>query len=234
VSFGTDFVAYHPHMQTPLTLPSFKRLIIMPIVLAVLMCIVLGYGMRSAEQWSLAVDESDIVISHANNLMRLMVDEETGLRGYLLTSDPVFLEPYNIAIRNTDSEFILLFDLVAKFPDQTNQLTVLQAAHRDWIRGANIEISSLATSSTGKAVLLDRKQKMDLMRGQIDGFTHSASIRRSQTLAHVATVNRILLFGIVDLAILLAAFLIWQIQRGMQAVVSTHLEIQALSSKSRT
>jgi hypothetical protein len=50
----------------------------------------------------------------------------------------------------------------------------------------------------------------------------------------VATVNRILLFGSVDLAILLAAFLIWQIQRGMQAVVSTHLEIQALSGKSRT
>jgi CHASE3 domain sensor protein len=227
-------VGYYPHMQTPLTLPSFKRLIILPVVLAGSLSIVLSYGLRSAEQRSLAVDESDVVISHTNNLMRLMVDEETGLRGYLLTGDPAFLEPYTIATKNTDSEFTLLFDLVAKFPDQTKELTELQTAHQDWIRGANDEISSLATRSPGKAVLLDRKHQMDLMRGQIDSFTRWAGKRRSQTLARVATVNRILLFGSVDLAILLAAFLIWQIQRGMQAVVSTHLEIQALSGKSRT
>jgi CHASE3 domain sensor protein len=221
-------------MQTPLTLPSFKRLIILPVILAGLLSIVLGYGLHSAEQRSSAVDESDVVISHANNLMRLMVDEETGLRGYLLTSDPVFLEPYNVATKNMDSEFTLLFDLVAKFPDQTRQLTELRAAHQDWIRGANDEILSLATRSPGKTVLLDRKRQMDVMRGQIDSFTRSANVRRLQTLARAENVNRILLFGAVDLAILLAAFLIWQIQRGMQAVVSTHLEIQALSSKSRT
>jgi CHASE3 domain sensor protein len=166
--------------------------------------------------------------------MKLIVDEETGLRGYLLTSDPEFLEPYNIAVKNMDSEFTLLFEFVAKFPDQTERLTKLQVVHQDWIRGANTEISFLAARSPSKVVLLERKHQMDLMRGEIDAFTQRESVRRSQTLASVQTVNRILLFGAVDLAILLAAFLIWQIQRGMQAVVSTHLEIQARSSKSRT
>ncbi len=38
-----------------------------------------------------------------NLLMQQMLDAETGLRGYLLTSDENYLKPYNEAIQNISS-----------------------------------------------------------------------------------------------------------------------------------
>jgi hypothetical protein len=51
-------------------------------------------------------------------------------------------------------------------------------------------------------------------------------MQRSLRLAHALRSNRIILFGSVDFAILLAAFLIWQTQRGIGDIVQTHLELQ--------
>lgn len=196
-----------------------------------MLCLVLSLGLRSVEQRSLAVDDADLVIAHSNNLIKLMVDEETGLRGYLLTKDPVFLEPFQVAERQMDSEFSELFRLVAKFPAQTRQLVTLQAAHREWKLEANREISAPTADVTGNAFLLNRKQKMDSMRGEMDRFASWAETERSQTLAHTLRTNRMILFGTVDFAILLAAFLLWQTQRGIREIIQTHVELQSQLNK---
>jgi CHASE3 domain sensor protein len=207
-------------------LPNFRRLIILPVAMSGLLCLVLGYGLRSVERKSLAVDEADLVIAHSNNLIKLMVDEETGLRGYLLTKNPVFLQPFQVADKRLDSEFLALFGLLRNFPDQTGQLAALQAAHQDWKREANDEILAPLTRVPDTEFLLQRKRKMDGMRGEMDSFADWAETQRSLRLAHALRSNRIILFGSVDFAILLAAFLIWQTQRGIGDIVQTHLELQ--------
>jgi CHASE3 domain sensor protein len=210
-----------------LPLPNFSRLTILPLAVLGLLCLVLSYGLYSVEQRSLAVDDADLVIAHSNNLIKLMVDEETGLRGYLLTKDPVFLQPFQVADKQMDSEFSELFRLLTKFPAQTGQLVELQRAHQDWKLEANHEISDPSAEVTGTAFLLKRKQTMDSMRGEMDGFANWAETQRSQTLAHTRSSNRIILFGTVDFAILLAAFLVWQTQRGIRDIIQTHLELQS-------
>lgn len=214
-----------------LPLPNFNRLIILPLAVLGLLCLVLSYGLRSVEQRSLAVDDADLVISHSNNLIRLMVDEETGLRGYLLTKDPVFLEPFQVADKRLDSEFSALFGLLSKFPTQTRQLVELQAAHGDWRLEASREISAPSGEATGNTFLLKRKQKMDSMRIEMDDFAAWAETQRSETLAHTLRTNRMILFGTVDFAILLAAFLLWQTQRGIREIIRTHLELQGQLNK---
>jgi CHASE3 domain sensor protein len=209
-----------------LPLPYFRRLLILPVAMSGLLCLVLGYGLRSVERRSLAVDEADLVIAHSNNLIKLMVDEETGLRGYLLTKDPVFLQPFQVADKRMDSEFSALFGLLHSFPNQTKQLAGLQTAHQNWKREANDEISAPLTGISGNAFLLTRKQKMDEMRGEMDSFADSAETQRSQILAHALRSNRIILFASIDFAILLAAFLIWQTERGIRDIVQTHSELQ--------
>jgi CHASE3 domain sensor protein len=191
-----------------------------------LLCLVLAYGLHSVERRSLAVVEADLVIAHSNNLIKLMVDEETGLRGYLLTKNPVFLQPFQVADKRMDAEFLALFGLLRNVPNQTKQLAGLQTAHLDWEREAKDEISTPMTGIPGNAFLLIRKQKMDGMRGEMDSFADWAEARRSQTLAHALRNNRIILFASVDFAILLAAFLIWQTQRGIRDIVQTHSELQ--------
>ena len=214
-----------------LPLPNFKRLTILPLAVLGSMCLVLSYGLRSVEQRSLAVDDADLVIAHSNNLIKLMVDEETGLRGYLLTKDPVFLEPFQVADRQLDSEFAALFVLLNRFPTQTRQLTELQAANRDWKLEANREISSPSAETASNAFLLKRKQQMDSMRIEMDSFANWAETERSQTFAHTLRANHIILFGTVDFAILLAAFLLWQTQRGIREIIQTHMELQSQLNK---
>jgi CHASE3 domain sensor protein len=214
-----------------LPLPNFSRLTILPLAVLGSMCLVLSYGLRSVEQRSLAVDDADLVIAHSNNLIKLMVDEETGLRGYLLTKDPVFLEPFQLGDKRLDSEFSALFGLLTKFPDQTRQIRELQAAQQDWRLEANREISAPSTETTGNAFLLNRKQKMDSMRVEMDSFANWAETQRSLTLAHTLRTNHVILFGTVDFAILLAAFLLWQTQRGIREIIQTHMELQSQLNK---
>jgi CHASE3 domain sensor protein len=218
-------------MRTLLPLPNIRRLIILPLGVLGLLCLVLSYGLRSVERRSLAVDDADLVIAHSNNLIKLMVDEETGLRGYLLTKDPVFLEPFQVADKRMDPEFSALFALLSNSPTQTRQLVELQAVHQDWKREANEEISAPSAEIAGNAFLLKRKQKMDSMRVEMDTFADWAETQRSKTLAYALRSNRITLFGSVDFAILLAAFLLWQTQKGIHDIVQTHLELQNQFSK---
>jgi CHASE3 domain sensor protein len=187
--------------------------------------------MACVERRSLAVVEADLVIAHSNNLIKLMVDEETGLRGYLLTKDPVFLEPFQVADTRLGSEFSALFGLLTKFPTQTRQMRELQSAHQDWRQEASREISAPSTETTGNAFLLNRKQEMDSMRVEMDSFANWAETQRSQTLAHTLRTNHIILFGTVDFAILLAAFLLWQTQRGIREIIQTHMELQSQLNK---
>src|SRR5690348_16086535 len=44
-----------------------------------------------------AVEHSEQVIGKANQVAKLAADEESGLRGYLLSGDQAFLEPYLVA-----------------------------------------------------------------------------------------------------------------------------------------
>jgi CHASE3 domain sensor protein len=201
-------------------------LTILPLAVIGLLCLALSYGLYSVEQRSLAVDDADLVISHSSNLIKLMVDEETGLRGYLLTKNPVFLEPFQTADREMDSEFSELFRLLIRFPVQTGQLAELQRTHREWKLEADHEIAAPSAEVTGNAFLLKRKQTMDVMRGEMDRFANWAEMERSATLARTLRNNRMILFGTVDFAILLAAFLLWQTQKGIRDIIRTHLELQ--------
>src|SRR5947209_4007646 len=96
---------------------SFKRLlrrtVAVPVILLMLLAatlvseiLLLSFSLR----W---VDHSDQVISNARQMMRYMVEMETGLRGYHLTGDRTFLGAYN--------------DARQKFPAQSEQLWQMTA-----------------------------------------------------------------------------------------------------------
>jgi CHASE3 domain sensor protein len=210
--------------------PVFRKLIVLPLMFLGLLGLVLVYGLRSVEKKSLAVDEADLVIAHSNNLIKLMIDEETELRGYLLTKNPVFLQPFHVADRQLDSEFAALSDLIKLSPDEMQLLKRLKADHEDWTREANGEIASPSTGVPGSDFLLNRKREMDGIRMQMDRILNSAENKRSQTLYETLRSNRIILFGSADFAILIVACFIWQTQAALREIVRIHLELQTQSS----
>ena len=97
------------------------RLLALPVAALTILALILGYGLQRIQESASTVDRADVVILHANRLIKLIVDEETGLRGFLLSRNPVFLRPLQDADQQIEPEFNILFGMVHR-PDQVARL----------------------------------------------------------------------------------------------------------------
>jgi PAS domain S-box-containing protein len=189
------------------------RLFALPIAALTVLAIVLGYGLQRVQESANIVDRADVVTLHANRLIKLMIDEETGLRGFLLVRDPVFLEPLRDADQKIEPEFNTLFSMVNR-PDQVARLQHLQAAHQQWEREANQEIHSPPSDpTTMEQHMLQRKQEMDALRAQMDEFDAIVIGRRAEHSAANIQVNQYAQIGLVLLVALVGAVLILETRR---------------------
>ncbi|WJV26052.1 MULTISPECIES: response regulator [Pseudomonas] len=115
---------------------SFRKLlsrnIALPLGVGVLSAVVfvslISY-LLSAIQW---VQHSDRVINSINQAAKLTVDLETGMRGFLITGDEHFLDPYEVAKPQIFSELRELRGLVADNPQQVDRFKRLEALQEEW------------------------------------------------------------------------------------------------------
>ncbi|HEY0587924.1 MAG TPA: response regulator, partial [Pseudoduganella sp.] len=103
------------------------------IVAAGIFVVLFAYLMST---WS-AVESTERAIGNAQELRRLAVDMETGLRGFLLTGDDAFLTPYVAARPRFDTAADLLRELVEDDTTQVERLRHIRAQHRAWLRAAD-------------------------------------------------------------------------------------------------
>jgi CHASE3 domain sensor protein len=64
------------------------------------------------------------VIKNARQIEKLVLDRETGLRGFIITGDDVFLEPYNSSIKHFTPAMI---DLKREVSDNPSQVQILES-----------------------------------------------------------------------------------------------------------
>ncbi len=189
------------------------RLFALPVAALTVLAIVLGYGLQRVQESANILDRADVVTLHANRLIKLMVDEETGLRGFLLVRDPAFLEPLHEADQKIEPEFNTLFSMV-KRPDLVARLQRLRATHQQWEREAYQEIHSPPPDSTTmEQHMLQRKQEMDDLRAQMDEFDAIVRGRRAEHSATNIEVNQYARIGLVLLVALVGAVLILETRR---------------------
>ena len=118
------------------------------------------------------VEHTDIVIAQANSAQKLMLDMETGKRGYLLSDDPLFLQPYQAAHGQFGPAMDRLGHLVADNPAQTRRLAAVRALQRQWEADASAQIAHRRGSPQTPMLFRDAqgKQVMDALRLQFTGF----------------------------------------------------------------
>jgi len=189
------------------------RLLALPVATLAFLALILGYGLNRVEESANAVDRADVVILHGNRLTRLILDEETGLRGFLLTRNPTFLEPLHSADLQIEPEFDTLFTLVHR-PDQVARLRRLQASHKQWELNAYHEIDSFPKDpAVLEQDLLQRKHDMDDLRAQMDDFLSFVIGRRAERSAENVLVNRNARIILVLTVALVAGLLTWETRR---------------------
>ncbi len=110
----------------------------------------------------------------ARELMVAVVDAETGQRGYLLTRDPRYLEPYNRAVASVDNTYAGLMALLDASPSQQLRLNDLEpslAAKRAEM-AQTIELMSAGNAVDALALLRSDagKAHMDVIRSTLRTF----------------------------------------------------------------
>ncbi|MNK78535.1 Signal transduction histidine-protein kinase BarA [compost metagenome] len=123
--------------KTPIDSFSFRRIlarnVTLPLVIGVVTALVFVALIAYLLSALRSVEHSERVIGNANEVMKLSVDLETGMRGYLLTGDETFLAPYKSGKAKIAVEMTTLLDLVSDSPIQVDRLRRIRALQGQWL-----------------------------------------------------------------------------------------------------
>jgi len=149
-----------------------RRVIVVPILVTVAFAGLLlweTFDLNRSLQW---VDHTDRVLDQSGHLLKLLVDMESAKRGYVVTGDETFLQPYLQGTKKFDPEYQDLYRMVADTPQQQQRLSDIHAGYKET---EEYDSRIIALSRAGKAdptVLEDqfRKNRMDVLREQFAVF----------------------------------------------------------------
>jgi signal transduction histidine kinase len=127
---------------------------------------------------------SEQVLSAANGLERLVIDLETGLRGFVITGDERFLEPWNEARAEVPRQARSLEQLVADNPDQESRANRITEVITSYVQGYGIPLLDAARRNMSSArsveITAEGKRRVDAIRAEFDRFV-AAEDRLSAT-----------------------------------------------------
>jgi len=162
----------------------------------------------SSQFW---VEHTWQVINQVERIMSSAKDAETGARGFLITDDPVYLEPYNRGIAALPGELDTFGHLTQDNPAQVRQLAQMRAvvAERLALLQQGIDLRRTAEDTSLHALVVSGtgKAQMDQLRGIADAEEgeehrllamrvseeHSAARRARETLFLASGLDLLLL-----------------------------------------
>jgi len=149
-----------------------RRVIVIPMMVTAALAALLlweSFDLNRSLQW---VDHTDQVLDQSARLLKLLVDVETGMRGYLATSDETLLQPYLEGTKRFDSEYRALYKLVDDSSPQKQRLAEVRASYMEWLAYTDKVIALRRTGKADGALYesLQGKRGMDALREQISRF----------------------------------------------------------------
>lgn len=155
---------------------KFRRLLIqavvLPLVLVGILAAVFSIQIKSLISAGHWLEHTNEVIAVANHVQRLIVDSETGVRGFLLSRDPIFLQPFTEAQQVLSAEFESLARLVADNPVQAAAVEQLRKTYLTWNQTNQDRLDTADAGNFSRQIPLLRLRKnlMDRLRGEFRTF----------------------------------------------------------------
>ena len=169
-----------------------------------------------------------LVLEKLNLAMAAMVDQEVGVRGYLIAGDEVFLEPYHKGGEAYAAAFAALKKLTSDNPAQQIRLDKMNQSAQAWRKEiAEKEIALMARPETREQARAMEasgagKKWMDSVRAsvaEIDAVERALLTARSEALASAFSVSFLttIMGGVASLVVALLASL--ALTRGISAPI---------------
>ena len=135
----------------------------MPLLLMIIVSTVVYINIENQISTTKWVEHTHQVISKTHELQKLLLDMETGERGFLITGKEVFLEPYNNAKTVWDDKLSSLIKLVSDNPNQVKRLQNIKILQRQWLnKAADVEILTRRRVNEGMRNNLNNVNKVTM------------------------------------------------------------------------
>lgn len=199
------------NVGTKIRLGYISILVIQAVVAIILIVNMLSMG----SEFSYLIEHDLVVVDRANELDKLIVDMESGQRGYLITGEDDFRQPYHDAVIAFDQVAAELRELIADNPEQIERLDKIVATKNDWVTraaepemslreridGMMVSESNMSKMNTMISVVAARtgKRRVEALRGYLAEFIQverEAETRKAETLDAHATQLLILSIGL--------------------------------------
>ena len=143
---SNDDTANHPLIRLFSRLNTRTKILLgfsVPMSLLVIICSVVYFSIGELIETSKWVKHTQKVIADGKELEKLMIDMETGERGFLITGKDNFLEPFNQAQKVWQEKNEELQLLVADNDKQVTRLKLIDELEEQWLQqAAQVEISA--------------------------------------------------------------------------------------------
>jgi CHASE3 domain sensor protein len=161
-----------------------------PVLLLIMVGAILWAQIARMSELSRWVDHTDRVISRLYDVERQVADQESSVRGYLLTEDRSFLDLYEHT--QPRAVFVELHQLVADNPPQQARIDDIQRRYEVWLRNT-APLTDADTSPVPfrlKSAIDARRRVMDNLRaGLVDALQIEDGLR-VQRMAASEAANR--------------------------------------------
>ncbi|HVU51540.1 MAG TPA: ATP-binding protein [Polyangia bacterium] len=219
------------------------RALALPLVLAVALAALLATQVVYLRRLAGWVEHTQAVMFTASRTLRLVVDQETGIRGYLLTGAPEFLEPYLSGHGQVSGHLGELDDLVRDNPEQAARARGLRLAIANWEAGATAAIADARRGDASRArqgapdTLRASKARTDDIRRRADEIVADERRLLGERKDALATASRALMFGGAAVMLALAGGIMVLLRRQIGAIEAIYqralVERQASEERER-
>ena len=221
--------------------PTLSRSIIALLALAILLLLAVNAAtfvmIQRTTAYNDTVDHSQQVRLAAKDVLSLLVDAETGQRGFMLTARPEYLSVHDKAVAELPGMLQRLKDLIGDDVELSPRLERVQVIYKERMQLMEGTIELTRTGRIGEAVSLIRsgrgKTLMDAMRTELTAIDAVQARRlvernRQSEWASVVTVSVNALAGL--LILILAGISVWLVRRYVEEIEGAHLELDRVNA----
>ncbi|MDQ3057971.1 MAG: CHASE3 domain-containing protein [Pseudomonadota bacterium] len=217
-------------------LPKMLISLLLAILAAATLIAINEAGFRQSTEAVAHIEQAQQTRSAINKLVQQMLNAETGQRGYLLTGDARYLEPYNIATADINQNLDVLRQQFAHSEEQLNDFDILSrhVSRKLAEMDLSVRMRKEGNDDGWKFVLTTDvgKEQMEAIRDQSTKLATSSIHKMDQGQAQIKKALQLSRIGIATTALVgLLAFYLYLLQT--KALVASGLREQESLERER-
>ncbi|GGD51052.1 methyl-accepting chemotaxis protein [Lacimicrobium alkaliphilum] len=207
---------------------AFGFIVLVMIILTISVSVSLS-GMRAATDMT---NHTMQVMNDADDIVKHLLSIDSGQRGYVITNNKDFLQPYNEGKAGVEKNLKSLRQLVSESPGQLKRLDEVKAMYEEWLENAidpAIQLRAIGLEQASNFVARgEGKARMEKLQGVLDEFIATEQgilTQRTEDAADASVTTQVaaILGGI--LVILVAVGAAWLFSRQLKRRLDMAMQV---------